>query len=495
MCPAHDCDKFRKLKQEHEKALAEIAFLKNRIAWFERQTFGQKTERFIPDDSQLQLDLGQQSQENRAETVQNISFSRRASQANKTPHGRDEIPAHLPRERVVIEPDFDTTGMEKIGEKITEELHYTPPVFKARQLVREVFVSTVDGEKSVKCAGMPPRCIDKGKAGPSVVAHIISEKCVDHIPLNRTCARIKRTCGMEISQSTVNGWFERGAFWLETLANEIARRIYCSGYIQMDESTIKVMIQPTKGKCSTGHMWVTHAPEVKMVCFHYDKSRGAKVARRLIPPDYGGMLQTDGYESYGWVDKKMDVIHAGCMAHSRRKFDEALTNDRARASAALNMFKEIFAVEALAKEKQLNTEQRLELRTEKSVPLMAQLKTWCMQEIRNVTPGSLIGKAINYTLNQWSRLEQFLYNGRLEISNNLIENLIRPLAVGRKNWLFAGSEKGARRLAVIYTVLATCRLNDINPFDYLCHVLEELPKRKANDVEDLLPMNWKNLIE
>lgn len=221
MCPVHDCDKYRKLQEEHEKTLAEVAHLKNRIAWFERQTFGQKTERFISDDTQLQLDLGQPIQNSSSEVQQNINYSRRAPQTNKTPHGRDEIPAHIPRERVVVKPDFDTTGMEKIGEKITEELHYTPPVFKALQLVREVFVAEVNGEKTVMCAGMPPRCIDKGKAGPSVVAHIIAEKCVDHIPLNRTCERIKRVCGMEVSQSTVNGWFERGAFWLETLATEI----------------------------------------------------------------------------------------------------------------------------------------------------------------------------------------------------------------------------------------------------------------------------------
>ena len=212
------------------------------------------------------------------------------------------------------------------------------------------------------------------------------------------------------------------------------------------------MIQPTKGKSSTGQMWVMHAPEAKMVCFHYDKSRSAKVARQLIPPDYGGILQTDGYESYGWADKMENIIHAGCMAHSRRKFDEALSNDKARATAALNIFKEIFAIEALAREQELNAEQRLDLRKEKCALLMAQLKTWCIQEIRNINPGGLTGKAINYTLNQWGRLEQFLHNGRIEISNNQIENLIRPLAVGRKNWLFAGSEEGARRLAIIGSV-------------------------------------------
>jgi transposase len=492
MCPIHDCDKYRKLEDEHKKALAEVAHLKNRIGWFERQVFGHKSERFImDDDAQMQLALGPDAARDKESGKQDISYTRKSPQANKTPHGRDEIPAHLPRERIVIEPDFDTAGMEKIGEKITEELHYTPPVFIARQLVREVFVAVVDGERTVLCAEMPARCIDKGKAGPSVVAHVIAEKCVDHIPLHRTCERIKRVCGMEIPQSTINGWFERGAFWLEILANDISRRIYDSGYVQMDESTIKVMIQPTKGKSSIGHMWVTHDPERKMVYFHYDKSRGAKVCRQLIPPDYGGILQTDGCESYGWVDKTGTVNHAGCLAHSRRKFDEALTNDKARATSALGQFKEIFAVETLASERKLNALERLALRSEISAPAMARLHAWCLREIREVNPSSLIGKAIGYTLNQWSRLEQFLFDGRIEISNNLIENLIRPLAVGRKNWLFAGSEEGARRLAVIYTILATCRLNDVNPFDYLCHVLEELPKRNANDVEDLLPMNWK----
>jgi transposase len=494
MCPMKECDtakKLRDLQEEHKKALDDVAHLKGRIAWFERQIFGQKTERFITNDTQEELDLGVGCNDKKVLKEQSFMVTRKSPQANKTPHGREELPPNLLRERVVIPPDFDTTGMEKIGEKITEELHYTAPVFKARQLVREVFATVIDGERTVVCAKLPPRCIDKGKAGPSVVAHVIVEKCVDHIPLYRTVGRIKRVCGMELAESTVNNWFERGAFWLEALANEIASRIHQNGYIQMDESTLKVMIQPTKGKSSTGHMWVTHAPETKMVHFHYDKARSAKVARQLIPPDYGGILQTDGYEAYGWIDKIEYVTHAGCNAHSRRKFEAALSNDKARASHALELYKQLFAVEALAREQNLCAEERLALRREKSAPVMTELNEWCMREIRNVNPGCLIGKAITYTMNQWKRLEQFLHDGRIEISNNLIENLIRPLALGRKNWMFAGSEDGARRLAIIYSILATCRLNDVNPFDYLCHVLEELPKRSANDIEDLLPMNWK----
>jgi transposase len=498
MCPTTECDaaqKLRDLQEEHKKALDDNAHLKSRIAWFERQIFGQKTERFISDGTQAELDLGIGSNDKKSLAEQTFTVTRKSPDANKTPHGRDELPAHLPRERVLIQPDFDTTGMEKIGEKITEELHYTPPVFKALQLVREVFATVIDGERTVVCTKMPLRCIDKGKAGPSVVAHVIVEKCVDHIPLHRTVGRIKRVCGMELAESTVNNWFERGTFWLEALANEISKRIYGYGYIQMDESTLKVMIQPTKGKSTTGHMWVTHAPEAKMVHFHYDKSRSTKVARQLIPPDYGGILQTDGYEAYGWFDKIDLATHAGCNAHSRRKFDTALSNDKARASHALGFFKQLFAVEALAREQNLCAGERLALRREQSAPVMAELREWCMLEIRNVNPGSLIGKAITYTINQWDRLERFLHDGRIEISNNLIENLIRPLALGRKNWMFAGSEEGARRLAIIYSILATCRLNDVNPYDYLCHVLEELPKRSANDIEDLLPMNWKNPAE
>jgi hypothetical protein len=186
-----------------------------------------------------------------------------------------------------------------------------------------------------------------------------------------------------------------------------------------------------------------------------------------------------------------DIMHANCHAHCRRGFREALGNDKERATWMLDKYITLFAVDAEAKQKGMSAQQRLELRLEKSLPVINEMKQWLDVQIREVTPKSSIGKAIAYMLNRWDGLTGFLEDGRIELSNNLVENRFRKLALGRRNFMFTKSEEGARNLAAVYSVLGTCELNGVNPFDYLCDLLEWLPARKANDITDLLPMNWK----
>lgn len=492
MCEeSSNCLHVKGLIEENCKLSGEVAFLKDRIAWFERQIFGQKTERFIPDSSlqtQLPLDGGAPTEQSPAAT-ETITYTRTRPHANKTPHGRDELPAHLPRERVTIPPDFDTTGMVKVGEKITEELHYQPPVFSVKQLVRDVFVADNNGQRTLACVDMPPRCIDKGKAGPSVVAQAIVTKCVDHNPLYRFSNQIERYCSLSLPYSTINGWYHQGIFWLEPVARRLHELAFQSGYVQMDESTIKVMIQPTNGKSHLGYMMVSHAPELKIVSFRYFHTRNQTNVKELIGENYKGIIQTDGLDIYNVLMDFDDIIHAGCWAHGRRGFKEALKNDEERAHWMLDKCKLLFGVEDEARALGYNARQRLALRHEKSAPVVGEIKSWLDAAIREVPPKNGIGKAIGYMLNQWDELIRFLSDGRIELSNNGVENRIRLLALGRKNWMFAGSEEGARRLAIAYTVLGTALLHGINPFEYLCKVLEELPRRKANDIDDLLPIN------
>jgi len=263
-----------------------------------------------------------------------------------------------------------------------------------------------------------------------------------------------------------------------------------SGYMQMDESHITVMIKPTAGKSTTGQMWLRHAPEKRIVVFDYDRHRSAGVARRLLG-DYQGILQTDGYAVYDYYDTAQGVLHACCHSHARRKFEQSLRGDRKRAEYALGQYRRLFEIEQQAQTQQMTAEKRLLLRQQKSAPIVAELKGWMDEEFRKVKPKSPIGRAICYALNHWEQLTRILQNGRIELSNNFIENCVRPLALGRKNWLFAGSEDAARRMATIYTVLSTCRLHDLNTRDYLTDLLRKLPGRLSNNIEDLLPWNWK----
>lgn len=478
------------LKRDIQILRDENQDLKNRIAWFERQVFGQKTERYIPtDDTQTSLPLDIQSQP--VELTQETVTYTRTKVKKATPHGRDEIPAHLPRVDKRIEPDFDTTGYVKIAEKITEELHYKPAEFYVLRLIRPILKKLIDDENVFVTPDLPARCIDKGKAGASLVAQLLVTKCVDHNPLYRFQEQVKRYCNYDIPYSTLNGWFAQGAFWLKSLIPAMQNKIINSGYFQIDESTIKVMIEPTKGKSHLGYMVQMLAPELKIVTFHYIKSRNQQNIKELIPAAYCGRVQSDGLNLYDFLDYKESVIHVNCHAHSRRGFKDALGNDEVRARAMLDMYKELFAVETIARENGFSWEQRLLLRVEKSKPIIDEMKTWLDKTVLEVTPKSLIGKAVGYMLSRWKGLTAFLNDGRVELSNNLVENRFRKLALGRRNWMFTKSEEGARNLAAVYSVLGTCELNGINPFDCLCDVLEKLPSRKANDIEDLLPMNWK----
>ncbi len=249
------------------------------------------------------------------------------------------------------------------------------------------------------------------------------------------------------------------------------------------------MITPTNGRSTTGQMWLRYSPELNIVTFTYDRHRNTDAAHRVLD-GYRGILQTDGYIVYDAYSKSEAVIHAGCNAHARRGLEESKNNDSVRATHALHIYRELFDIEKEARVQCLKPDERLLLRREKAAPLMQSLKDWLDQELHNVRPKSSIGKAMLYCAGRWKELARFLEDGRIEISNNLIENRVRPFAIGRKNWLFCGSEDAARGMATILTVQGTCKLHGINFFEYTRQLLEEIPRRMSGDIDDLLPTNW-----
>jgi transposase len=477
------------LKKNVRNLSDENQHLKNRIAWFEKQIFGQKTERHISNDEQAELPLDIQKKEVEV-TTETVTYDRLVVKTKEPPQKREGFPAHLPRVDKVIKPDFDTTGYEKIRDKITEELHYKPAEFYVLRIIRPVLKKTINSEVTIITPDLPPRCIDKGDAGSSLVAQLLVTKCVDHNPLYRFQEQIKRYCKLDIPYSTLSGWFSKGAFWLESLIPALQKNIYESGYFQIDETTIKVMIEPTKGKSHLGYMVQLLSPERKIVTFHYMKTRNIKNIKELIPTTYKGKVQTDGLNLYDYLDFMESVIHSNCHAHSRRGFKDALESDPVRSRWILDKYKELFKIEEDAKELLLDASQRLQLRIEKSKPIIEEMRRWLDKEVLEVPPKNLIGKAIGYMLNRWKGLCRFLEDGSIELSNNLVENGFRKMALGKRNFLFTKTEQGAKNLATIYSVLGTCYLQGINPFDYLCDILEKLPLRKSNDINDLLPMNW-----
>jgi transposase len=467
-----------------------VADLTSQLDWLKRQIFGQKSERVIPTtDAQVTLNLGNLPTSQVPVNTETITYTRKSPGANKTPHGREDIPAHIPRVIIPIVPEYDTTGMELIGEKKTEQLEYKAPEFFVKCYVRPVHATIENGERTLLCPDLPPLCIEKGKLGPTVVAQTIISKCQDHLPHYRTAQMIARDCAMTVPESTIRDAFRQGIFLLDAISNRLKEIALKSVYQQMDESTIKVVIHPSRGKTHQGYMWVRHAPLEKIVLFDYQKTRNIERGKKLLE-NFHGTLQTDGLDLYPPICKELGLTHAGCMDHCRRGFEEALSNDKARAEQALDLIRPLYAVEETARQQDLNSEQRLELRKEKSASLFQAIIDWANKNLKDIRPKSPIGKAVIYLVERKAELGRFLEDGKVELSNILIENAIRPLAIGRKNYLYSGSEDGARRLATAYTIIGTCIKNGINVRTYLNHVLEELPKRLSKNIDDLLPINW-----
>lgn len=273
------------------------------------------------------------------------------------------------------------------------------------------------------------------------------------------------------------------------LYERLRTKALAAPYLQADETPIRVLTSQKPGATHKGYHWVYHSPLEKLVLFDYRKSRAGTGPEEVLK-DFSGTLQTDGYAGYHQFEKNKDITLLACMAHARRKFDEAKENDVERAEYALSVIQQLYATERKARELKMDHRQRKALRQEQSVKVLAELEAWLKKELAEVFPKSAIGQAIQYTLGLWPRLKRYTEDGCWEIDNNLIENTIRPVALGRKNYLFAGSHKAAQRAAMVYSLLGNCKLNDVEPFAWLRDVLSRLPEHPVNRLDELLPHLW-----
>lgn len=477
------------LSSENRSLHNQLALVQHQLDQLKRMIFGTKHERFVPSASPDQLALSLESPTVPAGSAhtETIHYTRKKAEGEKQKPHRLPLPAHLPREQVLIEPTEDISGLKKIGEEITEELEYTPCKLFVRQYIRPKY-SKPQGE-GVLVGELPVRPIEKGIAGPGLLAQMIIDKYCDHLPVYRQLERFKRE-GIHLSSSTVSDWISATCALLEPLYGTLKNQVLAAGYLQADETPIKVLDKDKKGSTHRGYHWVYHAPLARIVLFDYRESRGREGPQELLK-NFKGHLQTDGYGVYDDFGNKPGITLVNCMAHARRKFEQALDNDRERAAYALCCMQELYAIERSIKEQGLDHEQILALRQEKSVPVVNELRAWMQENLMAVLPKSAIGEAIGYTLPRWDKLSLYTTGGHLLIDNNLIENAIRPVAIGRKNYLFAGSHEGAKRAAMLYSFMGTCKMHDINPFEWLRDVLSIIPQYRANRLKELLPHNWK----
>lgn len=463
----------------------EVLYLKEELAQLKRMVFGSKKERFIPVNSDQQSLFDGEIETVEPDT-QMVSYQREKS-GKQGKAKRLLLPAHLPREEETIEVEGLSVDSVKIGEKVTEVLEYTPGKLYVHKTVRPVYKQ----DNEIKVADLPSQVIPGGNAGASLLAYLLVSKFIDHLPFYRQVQIFKRDGGMKVPESTLTGWYRKTCELLEPLHAEMMSRIRDSDYIQADESPIPVLSKDKPGSTHKGYQWVYHMPKERMVVFQYDPSRGKSVPTAMLD-GFSGCLQTDGYAGYNAIANREGITHIACMAHARRKFEAAMENDPQRANHALVEIQKLYAMERDFQENQVPVEKIKELRGQDATPILKDFKEWLEEQYGQVLPKSAIGKAIAYSLKLWSQLTTYTQNGEWAIDNNAVENKIRPLALGRKNFLFAGSHQAAQQAAMMYSFFGTCKLNDIEPLQWLTETLRKLPDTKVNKLDLLLPVNKQN---
>jgi transposase len=421
----------------------------------------------------------------------------------RSPRGRKPLPDFLPRVEIVHDlPEAekvcatDGTPLVRIGEETSEQLEIIPATIQVLRHVRPKYACPAC-HAGVHVAPPPLQPIPKSLASPALLAHVAVSKYVDALPLHRQETMLARGRSTPM-RATLAHWMVRADELVQPLVNLLRDDLLASGVVQCDETPFQVLKEAGKPATSLSYLWVQRSLDAPVVLYDYDPSRSGRVPERLFE-GFQGVLQTDGYEGYTAVGQRPGVVHAGCFAHARRKFDEALKGMRGaerkaksrKESVALQglaWIQKLYAIEKSAKD--ATPAERQHLRDERARPILASLRRWLDDALPRVAPQTLTGKALAYLDHQWPKLVRVLGDGRVPLDTNLVENAIRPFVVGRKNWLFSDTARGAHASANLFSVVETAKANDIEPFAYLRLVFTELPRATAlPDFEALLPRN------
>lgn len=470
--------------KEYNTLQSTVVQLQQELAWLKRQLFGSKSERYIPNDTQIELDL--QVDKNEIEIKeQNISYSRTTTKKTEG-HSRGDIPTHLPYDDIIIDPQEDVSNCDKLGDEISWEFEYNPGTLFVRRYIRPKFVNKANDK--IIIGTLPNRPVEKGNFGPGFMSTVTTDKYLYHVPLHRQREKFRNEFKTEFAESTFCDIITSTTFWLEPIYKLKKSILLKSTYIQADETPIPVLTKQNNGKTHKGFYWVYYDPVYKNVLFEYRSSRGRE-GPNVFLKDFKGILQVDGYTGYDELASQPHISRAACMAHVRRKFEAALDYDKQSSEYALNLIRRWFDIEQEAKKYNLTYEQRRDMRCDIMKKEFEEFKDWMLKQAPNHLPKSTTRKAIEYALGQWDGFNAIFEDGRVELSNNLVENAIRPVALGRKNYLFKGSEAAAQRGAIIYSIIATAKLHGKEPREYIKTILEKLPNEKTGNLEQYLPWN------
>jgi transposase len=504
-----DIDELRAFAQALQSELyaktLHIEKLKAQLATLRRARFGQSSEKLDQQIDLLELVIGDLEEAEAEHDARQEAAPAAPSTPAKAPrnHNRKPLPDHLPREIITHEgpcacPACGSERLRKIADDEREVLEYVPSHFKVVVHVRPK-LSCRDCE-TITQPPMPGLPIERGRPGPALIAHVLVAKYCDHSPLNRQSDIYARQ-GVELDRTTMADWVGRAAWLAGPIAEGIGDYARAGPAVHADDTPIPVQ-DPGRGSTRKGRLWVvvrderawgSRAPPAAY--YRYSADRKGEHARALLAP-CRGFLHADAYAGFNDlydpdpITGQVNLLEVACWAHARREiFDEHVRTKSPLARQALEKISQIFAIE-----REINAqsaEQRLAARQARSAPLLIALKTFYETCLGRISSKSDLAKAIRYSTNRWEALTRFTTDGRLEMTNNAAERAIRPLTLGRRNWTFLGSDAGGDRAAVFYTIIQTCKLNDINPEAYLADVIGRVADHPAKQIHDLMPWNWK----
>lgn len=485
------------LQQALEASRRENTLLRQKLDALARRMFGKQSEQL--DAAQLQLLLSGLAQSivepsPQTSTLPALATPRRV----RTQVQRLRVPDHLEVVREVIEPDLVRAqpGQWKcIAQEVSRLLDYQPGKFFWRETVRPKYVRVADRALPPVVAPAPARVADHGLAAPGLLAHLLVSKYADHIPFYRLQMIFWQRHGVYIARQQMVLWTGHCVLLLEAIVVCLKKELHASPYVQVDETPVRYLDPELPGRCGQGYLWTALVPGKCMV-YEWHASRAAACLDSLLGKDFSGKIQCDGYSAYpAFAKDKAGVKLFGCLAHARRGFFEAKEQAPQVVGWILNQIGILYGWEEELRESRAGPAVREARRASHSRMVMERLRRALEKLKPRYLPQSPLGQAIGYALNQWPMLEGFLDHGEVEIDNNLVENAIRPTAIGKKNWLFFGSEEAGRRNAVIYTLIQNCRMHGVEPCGYLKDVLERLPTTTNQQVAELTPRKWQQARE
>ena len=505
---ASQAETIKKLTEQNESLQSRIKELTAQVAWLNRQLFGRKSEKLpiidpnYPDFfSGMLPENAQQIADAHDEAVEKITKTKEERrQEKKNRIMMEDLPV---LEQVILTPDnLDTNLYKKIGQEVTRIVEHKPGQLYIKEIIREKWglkdntATAPKGMSGVLIAPMPLLPIYKGIAGASLLAEILLQKYEYHMPYYRQIKQYSHLGMKGLTESTVDGWFKQTMELLRPLYEVLKAEVMKSDYVQADETTTPVMNKETH-KAAKEYLWMVRAVMERLVLFHYDQgSRAGAVIESLANRyNFKGYLQCDGFAGYETAFKtNPDVLLVNCMVHIRRHLEQALDENRQMAEHGLKEIQHLYKIEHMCDDAQMSFDERKAKRQELSKPIMEALKLWMETEGLKYSESSLIGKAITYAYTRWDNMMRYLDDGRLLLDNNLAENEIRPITLGRKNYLFCGNHEAAQNMAVVCSLLATCRNHDVNPRDYLNDIISQMPyhtKASYEELLQLLPHKWK----